>query len=231
MVEIGPVCLPKRDPATDEGVPEIVDPGRRVRAPGEPPQLGADPGEDIVNGAGRQGAAFGRYEEQRAGRCRDMAASQLVVSGQRGDGRRMQRNEPRLGELGLADREHAAHEVQVSTAEPQRLGQAQPGRGNEAEERPVGRGPQRAGRRQAPRRFEQVRELSVGVDVRGEPAVRRAERAALRDRRAGYRAGEVACERADYIQPPGPGERCCTVARPWTHPRMAAMVSGPRCSM
>ena len=47
--------------------------------------------------------------------------------------------------------------------------------------------------------------------------MRRAEPAALGNRRAGYRAGEVACERSDHIQPPGPGERCRT-GGPSLHP-------------
>ena len=47
MVEVGPVRLPEGDPATDEGVSEVVDSRRRVRASGDPPSWARSPAKTV----------------------------------------------------------------------------------------------------------------------------------------------------------------------------------------
>jgi hypothetical protein len=114
----------------------------------------------------------------------------------------MQRNEPRLGELGLADREHAAHEVHLGAAEAQRFGQAQPGRSDEVEERRVGGGPQRAGRRQATRpsvswRANPGSRLGAGLDDLFEDANQ--QRIAGGTRATFIRIGQLSAHRFEQI--------------------------------
>ena len=121
LIDIGASPVPPEKAATGKRMSKVVDPrappDRRVRFDDgieEAPH-------DAVDGPRRErGPRFG-HEERPLGDRRDDRVATGDVPLQRQSRRRMQRNESRLAELGLTDREQAGIQVRVGASKSERL--------------------------------------------------------------------------------------------------------------
>ena len=152
------------------------------------------------------------------------------VARQRLDRAGMYRQLARLGELGLPYRQHSALEIDIGIAQMNGFGDAQTGRGHQAEQGLVGgraqaaAGPELAGCRQ------QFDDLLITVDVWRHTARFRAEDRLLRHLGIRLELFQVAGE---MPQPsPGDAPRCPVLPRAILSCRaqsaMSSAVSGPR---
>jgi hypothetical protein len=121
-----------------------------------------------------------------------------------------------ISELGGADRQHAAVEIDVRTGEPQRLRYPQPASRKQAEECGEGRGAQPALGRELPRLPDERRDLGLGEDMVERPTVGAPQKAARWHLGGGVKRGPVARKRSDDL------ETAC-----WELPRAPARQSGP----
>jgi hypothetical protein len=104
-----------------------------------------------------------------------MPLTLFPVARQRLDRAGMDRQLPGLGELGLPYRQHSALEIDIRIAQVNGFGNAQPGRGHQAEQGFVGERPKAAGGAECACRREQVDDLVLTVDVGCHAAGFRAE--------------------------------------------------------
>ena len=125
-LDVGPLAVPLDEPVHGEGVAEIVDPNveRTVAGLGDADCL-AGPSEGVVHSIRREESSPARGKQRRIiggpGSC--LAFPEEAFQ----DGRqaRADRNDPRLEELGVPDREEPSLEVQISSPEPEGLARAQ----------------------------------------------------------------------------------------------------------
>ena len=124
------------------------------------------------------------------------------------DDRRMQRDQPRLVELGLADHDCALAPIDISPAQLQRLRDTQARAANQAEQRRVSPGSQAGGRRKSPGCGQQGQQFGLRVDVWGGSAVGGAQETLGWDLGRGVKDRSVAREATDHLESPGLVQRC-----------------------
>ncbi len=95
-----------------------------------------------------------------------MPGTARLIVGQDVSGRRMDRYQPRLAELGAAHGEHTGVEVDISEPQPQRLAHAQARHAQQAQQCVVSPWSQTRGVRQLQRLCEQAPDLVVRIKVR-----------------------------------------------------------------
>ena len=125
------VLVPHAHALADEGMAQIVDAGSGMAAPRRPAEFLAQSIEDPVNRPLVWGRALGGVGQEWSvlhHRHVVLAQGQILVQGPRG--RRVQGNQPRLGELGLPHRQHTDIEIDIRAREPQGFRQTQSGCGD-----------------------------------------------------------------------------------------------------
>ncbi len=119
----------------------------------------------------------------------------------------VQRDQSRLVELGLADRESPLARVDVPQAQLQSLRDPQAGADEQADQRRVGPGPQAVGRRESPGRGQQRGQLGLRVDVGDGSTVGGAQEPLGWNLGRGVEDRAVAGEAADHLETLGPPGR------------------------
>ena len=136
-------------------------------------------------------------------RADDAAAVAVgVVAAQRGENAGVQRNEAGLAEFALPHGHDAREQIYVAAGEAPRLGDAQAGRGEEAEERHKGAGPQAAAGPQLCGGAEQSSDFAGGVDVGRLSPIAGPEQPQRRNFRGRIEESAVPSEPADDVEAP-----------------------------
>ena len=216
-VDVGALVVPGLDTPHHHAVPQVVHARRAGPAGRGPAQLAAEHDEGAVSGVVADPvAAVGAEERLAAGGRAEAALPPGGVGTQRRQGGRVQRDQPGPAAVAGLDGEHAAGQVDILAGQRKRLGDPQPGAGEQSEQRGIAVRPQPAGQRQPSRGGQQIGDLTVGIDVRRFAVPGRAEqpwRLVLRWHRPA-RTGD-----AGSRAPSPAGERGCTdPVRPSTPP-------------
>ena len=163
------------------GVPQVVDPGIGVVAPGAPAKAWLQAPEDVLDRARGQMPTIVRDEERGAVFGALASVPRLPVQLEFPHRARMKRQAARLMELGLAHGERAGLQVDITQREPQRFGQPEAGCCDHPEQAAVGQSSKRPGQAQSTGSVEQLDDLLVRVDVRRQAPVTTAKDALWRN--------------------------------------------------
>ena len=164
--------MPEHHATDDECVPQLVDSRAILSAAVVPPHLVAQADKDPMHLTQAQSIppapATRTHQERRFVGDLDMVIAERAIALQGIRRARMQRHLARLGELGPPYGQHARLQVDIGILQMHRFGDTQTGRRDQAEQRLVGRPAQASRGAEAARCGQQVDDLLVAINVRGQ---------------------------------------------------------------
>ncbi len=182
-----------------ERVPDVMQP-RQQRRCGADVGLVAEAAEGSIDHVAHQARAVQRHKEALVARRGAQLVAPARVARERLEGAVVQRYVSRLVELRFADQRHAVGRVDIAAVELDRLADPQAGRGEQSDERLVGRGAQRLANRTTGL-VHQRGDAGVAVDERRPPASAKRDQPGRRDLGPSIETRQVAREAAHDEQP------------------------------
>ena len=145
-LDVVPAAVPVQEAGDRKAVSEIMNSRTACRGPGRDPGLGGDAAERLLDPGIVQPRAGAGHEQHVTGPGREQPVPFLLVSHQRRGGGRVQREQPRLAGLAVADGQDALAGVEVAVVQGDQLPDAGAGRRQQSDQGRVGSRADRPGR-------------------------------------------------------------------------------------